>query len=128
MARNRRIDIPNSEWIIMECLWDSAPMTVTQIAKAMEEDVGWTSSTTKTLIRRMTAKGYLRFQDNGKARQYYPTLSRSKVVVAETEDFLSRLYNGSLGLMVNTLADQRSLSKHEIQELRAILDKVEGVE
>ncbi len=60
--------MPSSEWIIMECLWDKAPMTVTQIAKVMEEQTGWAKSTTKTLISRMTAKGYLRFREGDKAR------------------------------------------------------------
>lgn len=121
------MSMPSSEWIIMECLWDKAPMTVTQIAKVMEEQTGWAKSTTKTLISRMTAKGYLRFREGDKAREYYPAFPRSEAILAETENFLSRLYNGSLGMMVNTLVDQKSLSRHEIKELRAILDKTEGV-
>ncbi len=127
MTKRSEISMPNSEWIVMECLWDESPMTVTQIAKAMEEQTGWAKSTTKTLIGRMTAKGYLRFEEGGKAREYYPAFPRSEAVMAETENFLSRLYNGSLGMMVNTLIDQKNLSRSEIKELRAILDKMEGV-
>lgn len=75
----------------------------------------------------MDTKGYLRYEEGGKARQYYPAVKRSEAVLAETESFLSRLYNGSLGMMVNTLAGQNNLSQKEIKELRAILDKTEGV-
>jgi BlaI family penicillinase repressor len=127
LTRKSEISIPNSEWLIMELLWDEAPMTVTQIAKAVEEKTGWAKSTTKTLIRRMTDKGLLRQKKGKKAREYYPTIQRSEAVLAETESLLSRLYNGSLGLMVNTLVDQKSLSRREIEELRAILDRMEGV-
>ncbi len=108
----------------MEHLWDKAPMTVTQIAKTMEEETGWTKSTTKTLIARMGAKGYLRVEEGDRAREYYPAFPRSEAVLAETQSFLGRLYNGSLGMMVNTLVDQKSLSRQEIKELRAILDKM----
>jgi BlaI family penicillinase repressor len=128
MTKRSEISIPNSEWVIMELLWDNAPMTVTQIAKAMEEKTGWAKSTTKTLISRMTAKGLLRLKKGEKAREYYPAIPRSEAVVAETESLLSRLYDGSLGLMVNTLVEKKSLSRREIEELRAILDKMEGVE
>ncbi|HHW27404.1 MAG TPA: BlaI/MecI/CopY family transcriptional regulator [Firmicutes bacterium] len=128
MPREKEISIPNSEWMIMELLWDEAPLTVTQIARAMEEKTGWTKSTTKTLINRMAAKGLLRLQEGEKAREYYPAIPRSEAVLAETESLLARLYNGSLGLMVHTLVDQKSLSRREIEELRAILDKMEGVE
>jgi len=128
MPREKEISIPNSEWMIMELLWDEAPLTVTQIARAMEEKTGWTKSTTKTLINRMAAKGLLRLQEGEKAREYYPAIPRSEAVLAETESLLARLYNGSLGLMVNTLVEKKSLSRREIEELRAILDKMEGVE
>lgn len=127
MAEKNEINISNSEWVIMECLWNKAPLTVTQIAKAMGEETGWAKSTTKTLISRMEAKGYLRYEKGGKAREYYPAVKRSEVVLAETESFLSRLYNGRLGMMVNTLVDQNNLSQRELKELRDILDKTEGV-
>ncbi len=127
MAEKNEINLSNSEWMIMKCLWDEAPLTVTQIAKAMKEKIGWAKSTTKTLVSRMEAKGYLRYEEGGKAREYYPAAQRSEVVLAETESFLSRLYNGSLGMMVNTLVDHHNLSQQEIKELRDILDKTEGV-
>jgi len=127
MEEKKEINISNSEWLIMEYLWDKSPLTVTQISKAMEEETGWAKSTTKTLISRMENKGYLRYREGDKAREYYPVIERSEVVLAETESFLSRLFNGSLGIMVNTLVDEKNLSEKEIQELRTILDKIEGV-
>lgn len=75
----------------------------------------------------MAAKGLLRLQEGEKAREYYPAIPRSEAVVAQTQNLLARLYEGSLGLMVNTLVEQESLSRREIEELRAILDRMEGV-
>lgn len=125
MAEGHEISLSNSEWIIMECLWARAPQTVTQLAKTMEAKTGWTKSTTKTLMGRMEAKGYLRYEEGGKARLYFPAIDRSKVVVAETESLLNRLFRGSVSLMVNALADRKQLSQKEIDELRAILDQAE---
>lgn len=127
MAEKIEINLSNSEWVIMECLWNMAPQTVTQIAKTMEEETGWAKSTTKTLMSRMEAKGYLRYEEGGKAREYYPAVKRSEVVLTETKNFLGRLYNGSLGMMVNTLVDQKNLSQKDIKELRTILDKMDEV-
>jgi len=123
----KQINITNSEWLIMEHLWEKAPLTVTQISRAMEKETGWAKSTTKTLISRMEAKGYLRYREGSRAREYYPVINRSEVVLAETENFLDRLFNGSLGMMVNTLVDENNLSEKEIIELRAILDKIDEV-
>ncbi len=125
MAEKNEISLYKSEWTIMECLWQSAPRTVTQIVKAVGKETGWAKSTTKTLIARMEAKGYLRYEEGGKARVYYPAIGRQDVVTAETESFLERVYNGSFSLMVNALAERKNLSQKEISELRAILDKLE---
>lgn len=122
----KKISLSNSEWVIMERLWADAPMTATELTKAMEEETGWAKSTTKTLLRRMEAKGSLRCEEGGKARRFFPAVARDQVVLAETESFLSRLYSGSLGLMVNTLIDQKSLTQEEIAQLRTILEKMDG--
>lgn len=125
MSEQRPISISNSEWHVLEALWAKAPQTATQLVKAMEETMNWAPSTTKTLISRLERKGCLRHEAGSKARAYYPTLDRSEVALAETRDFLSRVYQGKLGLLVNALVDRESLSHEEIDELRAILDKAE---
>ncbi len=35
MPEKSDTSLSNSEWLIMECLWAKAPLTVTQIVKAM---------------------------------------------------------------------------------------------
>ena len=43
----------------------------------------------------------------------------------ETEDFLSRVYQGSLSLMVSTMTQKQALSQEELDELYEILQKLE---
>ena len=45
--------------------------------------------------------------------------------MAETESLLSRVYHGSVGLMVSTLLQNRRISKEELKELQALLDQGE---
>lgn len=125
MKKENHISLYPSEWTILEWLWKHAPQTVTQIAKAMEQEVGWAASTTKTLITRMEAKGYLRYEMGMKAREYSPSIDRSAVALAQTKRFLSQIYRGRLGLMVNALVEDEALSPEEISELRTILDQAE---
>lgn len=123
MAEKQPISISNSEWAILEALWTQSPQTATQLVKEMEREMGWAPSTTKTLISRLEHKGCLRYAVGGRARLYSPTLDRTEVALEETKHFLRRVYQGRLGLMVNALVDQESLTHEEIDELRAILDK-----
>ena len=46
-----------TEWNLMECLWEHAPRTGREATEYLERTVGWSRSTTLTLLRRMTAIG-----------------------------------------------------------------------
>ena len=62
----------------------------------------------------------------GRARLYSPSISRDQAALQETESLLHRVYRGSVGLMINTLADGRGLSAQDIAELSAVLEKARG--
>ena len=115
--------LSNSEWHIMENLWEDSPKTATQLIRAMESETGWAKSTTKTVLKRMEQKGYIAYQEGTKAREYYPLLKREEVVESETSNFINRLYNGSLGLMVNTLVKKQEIPDEEMEELYRIIQE-----
>ena len=119
--KEKEIGLSNSEWHIMENLWESFPKTATQLIKAMETETGWAKSTTKTVLKRMEKKGFIGYREGEKAREYYPLINREEVVESETSSFLNRIYNGSLGLLVNTLVKKQDLSESEMEELYNII-------
>lgn len=120
---DRTIGLSNSEWRIMENLWEQFPKTATQLIRAMETETGWAKSTTKTLLKRMEQKGCIAYREGTKAREYYPLLKREEVVESETSSFLNRIYNGSLGLMVNTLVKKQDILDEEMEELYRIIQE-----
>lgn len=119
----KTIGLSNSEWRIMENLWEQAPKTATQLIKAMEIETGWAKSTTKTLLKRMEQKGCITYREGAKAREYYPLLKREEVVESETSNFINRIYNGSLELMVNTLVKRQDMPEEEMEELYRIIQE-----
>ena len=56
---------------------------------------------------------------------YYP-IQREDAALHEAEDFLSRVYHGSVSMLVSSLTKKQALSKAEIVQLHAILDEMEG--
>ena len=117
--------LTNTEWEVCECLWESAPLTLTQIANRLTERTGWTRSTGETLVRRMAEKGLLRWEQGVKARLYYPVMDREDAVARETKGFLQKVFGGSVGLLVNTMAQREELSQEEIGQLYEALKKLE---
>ena len=117
------ITLSAGEWQIMECLWEQSPRTLMEIVHALIPTSGWSKSTIVTMVGRLETKGALTYTEGRKARLYVPTIPRSQAALRETESLLSRVYRGSLGMLVNTLADGRGLSESDIADLSAILDK-----
>ncbi len=123
---NESINLNNSEWCIMEVLWQSQPKTLMQLVHEMKERQGWSKSTTNTILRRMQEKGYIKYEDGEKARQYSTDILRETVILKETKSFLKRTCGGSLGMLVNTFVENDSLTDKEIKELQEILHKAES--
>ena len=113
-----------SEWYVMECLWRK-PHTLMELVAALENSVGWSKSTVATMVRRMEEKGIISYVENGRTKVFSPVLSREDVAVRETEHLLQRVYNGSIGMLVNAMAQSNTLTKADIDELYEILKKAE---
>ncbi len=120
-----QLTLTNSEWYVLDCLWEKSPQTVMQLAAALGERVGWAKSTTITTLRRMEEKGLLRCAQEGRTRYYAPAVERQGAALRETRSFLDKVYRGSVGLMVSAMAQENALSREEIEELYEILRKAE---
>ena len=117
------INLTNAEWNVMECLWEKAPRTSREIIDALRERISWTKSTTLTMLKRMTEKGLITCENSQKLRMYSPCIDRENAVKKETENFLNRVYKGSVSLMISAMTQKQELSEDEIQELYEILKR-----
>ena len=120
--------LTNSEWYVLDCLWQTGSMTAMELVAALKERVGWAKSTTLTTLRRMEEKGRVKAEAVGRARHYTPAVERRGAAARETRSFLDKVYQGSVGLMVSAMAQDKALSRDEIDELYEILRKAEGKE
>lgn len=116
--------LTQSEWQIMELLWQR-PYTLMELVAALEQRVGWSKSTVATMVRRMEGKGIITHETHERTKIFHPALAREDAALRETRSLLHRAYQGSIGLMVSTLARQDGLSRQDIDDLYAILKKAE---
>ena len=121
-----KINLSDGEWKLMIQLWEGAPKTIAQLTAALKEETEWEKHTVITMLSRLEAKGAVRHEEGGRAKRYFPALRREDAARDETESFLSKVYGGSLGLMMSAMVEGRRLSESDIAELSAILDKAGG--
>lgn len=124
--KDKQIALTEAEWSVMECLWEKSPRTGRETVAWLEQKMGWTRSTTLTMLRRLETKGAVAGDANGEPKTFRPLIAREEVAVRETENLLDRAYKGSLSLLVSSLTKKQSLPQKEIDELYAILKEMEG--
>ncbi len=119
------ISLSDGEWKIMKLLWQESPRTIGQIVELLFDETEWTKTTVFVMLKRLIAKGAVRMDGSERLHRYYPLISRRDIAHEETDSFLARVYDGSIGMMVSSLAGRQSLSDTDIEELRRILDTLE---
>ena len=120
--------LSHNEWLVMEALWN-APATLMELVHILGENPPhWSKSTTATMVRRMEDKGLITHDTEGKTKVFRPAITRDEAALAETRTLLDKAFSGSLGLLVNTLVRQESLSRDEIDALYAVLRQAEEQE
>lgn len=122
----KEIRLNPGEWNVMECLWQRSPQIGSDIVGDLKERVGWSRSTTLTMLRRMTEKGLIECSEDSGIRMYIPLVNREDAVRKETSDFLNRVYHGSISLLMSTFVKKQELTDEEIEELYDILRQVKG--
>ena len=123
---DKHISLTEAEWTVMECLWEKSPRTGRETVAWLDQKMGWTRSTTLTMLRRLETKGAVAGDTEGELKTFRPLIAREEVAVRETENLLDRAYKGSLSLLVSSLTRKQSLPQSEIDELYAILKEMEG--
>ena len=116
--------LSDAEWKIMKLLWDNAPMTITELTRALFEETGWTKYTIITYLKRMEAKGAVYHTEDGRAKQFFPMIDRTDTEIKEIRFFLDKVFDGELETMLSTMVEGKALKKGEIKQLRKFLKKL----
>ena len=119
------ISLSEGEWKLMKLLWQREPRTIGEFVCELREDTGWTKTTVFVMLKRLIAKGAVKVDESGRVHEYYSLIERNNVAEEETASFLSRVYDGSIGMMVSSLVGRQALSESDIAELKKILDDVD---
>lgn len=117
--------ISDSEWSIMEVIWEYPNCTAMFIIKKLENSTDWKPKTIKTLIRRLVDKGILGYEQDGREYKYYSLVNENECKRSEGISFLKRVYGGSLKAMMLNFMESDDVSTKDIDDLRKFLNEKE---
>ncbi|MCP5556168.1 MAG: BlaI/MecI/CopY family transcriptional regulator [Verrucomicrobiaceae bacterium] len=116
-------NISDSEWSVMEALWESSPQTASEVTKTLRPTMNWAENTVRTLLTRLVDKGALKTSENASGtRTYLPALKREACVRAESDSFMQRIFGGAAKPLLVHFAQNAKLTAEEVKELKKLLD------
>lgn len=119
---NKSGKITDAEWKVMEIIWKNESITSSNIVKKLTTPTGWNPKTIHTLISRLVKKEVVGVKV-GKVNEYYPLIYADECKIEVTDNFIKKVYNGSLELLVSNFVKSKKLSNSEIEDLIKILDE-----
>ena len=112
------------EWVIMETLWQRAPLFLSDLMSAMETSVDWNRSSYITYLKRMADKGYIGYETVRGSRSYIPLIKREDCVEAESAAMLEKMTGQSTKLFLVSLVEKSGLGESDRAELQALIARL----
>ncbi len=138
----------DSELKVMDVLWREGEVPARRIVEELADSMGWKTSTTYTLITRCIAKGAIERIMGWKTSTTYTLITRciakgaieridpgyrcralipqNEVQAAETDDFIERIFNGSVDKLFSSLIKRKKISSEAFSRLSALIDQAEA--
>ena len=115
------IQLTKRELDVMSVLWDLGSATVGEVRDRLADDLAY--STVLTIFRTVKAKGFVRYEEEGKAFRYYPLIEPDDAGDGALSRLLSKVYKGSRELLITRLVSGESVSAEELRSIRKLLDE-----
>ena len=80
-------------------------------------------TTVATLLKRMNDKGYITYKTYGKSREYYPLIKKEDYFSKHVNGLIKNFFNNSASQFASFFTTETDLSKSELEELKALIDK-----
>ena len=117
------IKLFDSELKVMNVLWREGNVTAKYVSEVLKDEFGWNMNTTYTLSKRCIKKGVIeRSEPNFMCRAIIP---KEEVQIAETDELINKIFDGSVDKLFATLIDNRHISKEQIKKLKKMVENLE---
>ena len=115
--------LPDAEQEVMQAIWAcTAPVVRTDIEKILYKTHPMAMTTLLTLLTRLSEKGFITIEKNGRRSYYTPCISREDYLAAQSKSFVDKLCGGSISTFATALCSS-GLTREELAELREMLEK-----
>ncbi len=108
-----------SEYRFCLILWKYEPINSTRLARICKDELGWSRTTTFTVIRRLSDRGVVK-NENATVTSL---ISKEDIQVAQMDEMMEKTFEGSLPAFIAAFARRQELTDDETKEILRIIEK-----
>jgi len=108
-----------SEYRFCLILWEHEPIKSKELVRLCQEQLGWKSTTTYTVIKRLSDRGVLKNENTIVSS----LVSKDQIQAAELEEFVEKTFEGSLPAFVAAFTKHKKITKDDIDAVQAMIDR-----
>ena len=116
-------ELSKAEWLVMKACWERKNATARDIHAAVAARRQWEYQTVKTMLDRLTDKGYLRRDKVGPVSVFTPVVPRRKALRRAIDGFVDTVLGHQLTPLFAHLAGGEKLNEEEIAALKKLLEE-----
>lgn len=116
------MQLTNAEEQVMRHLWKLEKAYMKNILEEFPEPKP-ASTTLATLLKRMIDKGFVRFNQHGSNREYFPLIKKNQYFSKHINIIVKEFFNDSASQFASFFTNETNLSINDLEELKQIVDK-----
>lgn len=116
------MQLSNSEEQLMQHLWKLEKAFMKDLLEEYPEPKPATT-TVATLLKRMTDKKFVAYNEFGNSREYYPLVKKEDYFSKHVNGLIKNFFNNSASQFASFFTTATNLSQNELEELQKIIDK-----
>ena len=107
-----------SEYRFCLILWERGPVRSMELSKLCAERLGWSKTTTYTVIKRLGDRGILKNENS----IVTPLITKEEAQLGELDEMMEKKFEGSLPAFIAAFGKRQSLTADQIDEIRRIIE------
>ena len=110
-----------TELCLLKALWRRAPLSARELHGCVEEELGWSYSSTRKTLERMLDKGMVAQEASGGIQVYRPQLEKVGTLAAFARDFSQRVMEMEAPLTAAMFSGSKLVDDKELEQLDQLL-------
>jgi predicted transcriptional regulator len=117
----RDMQLTSAEEQVMKYIWKLERAYMKNILDEFPEPKPATT-TVATLLKRMTIKGFIAFDQHGSNRLYFPLVEKTEYFSSHIKSIISNYFNNSASQFASFFTTETNMNEKELKELRDMVD------